>query len=106
MQGEAERAGRAIVFRKTNACKGRHVSVNPENSAMKHLSYGRIILDAELPNISFDTAGQEVGLICLSGSATVKAGEKRNQLSRYDAIYIPRDSSVEISTSSSVDFAE
>ena len=106
MQSQSESAGKPIVFRNTNARKGRHVSVNPHNSAMKHLSYARIILDMGLPEISFDTAGQEVGLICLSGAAIVKVGGKDYQLARYDAIYIPRDSSVQISTSTSVDFAE
>ena len=106
MQSEAREAGKPIVFRKTNAKKGRHVSVSPENSAMRHLSYGRIILDGELPKISFETKGQEVGLIRLSGAATVKVGDTQHELSRYDAIYIPRDSSVEISSSSGVDFAE
>jgi 5-deoxy-glucuronate isomerase len=106
MQSEVNGAQKPIVFRGTNALKGRHLSVNPKNSAMKHLSYGRIILDAEVPKISFETGGQEVGLICLSGAARVGVGNANHQLRRYDAIYIPRDSSVEISTSSSVDFAE
>jgi len=106
MQNNGSDAAKPIVFRRTNAGRGRHVSVSPENSAMKHLSYGRIILDAEVPKISFETAGQEVGLICLSGAAVVKVGDKSQQLQRYDAVYIPRDSSVEISTTTSVDFAE
>src|SRR5438093_1131394 len=33
-----------LIFHHTNARKGRHISVTPENSAMKHLVYGRIIL--------------------------------------------------------------
>jgi len=106
MRLEGQTAARPIVFRKTNARKGRHVSVNPENSAMKHLSYGRIILDADLPRISFETNDQEAGLICLSGAATVKIGEITHGLSRYDSVYIPRDSIVEIATSTAVDFAE
>ena len=60
MQNNGSDAPKPIVFRRTNAGRGRHVSVSPENSAMKHLSYGRIILDAEVPKISFETAGQEV----------------------------------------------
>jgi hypothetical protein len=35
------------VFRQTNTQTGRHLAVAPDNSAMKHLSYGRIRLDAE-----------------------------------------------------------
>ena len=34
-----------MVFRKTHGHTGRRVSVTPSNSTMKHLSYGRIILN-------------------------------------------------------------
>ena len=53
-----------VVFRRTNARKGRHISVTPANSATRHLSYGRIILDAEVPEAAFDAGGEEVGLVC------------------------------------------
>jgi hypothetical protein len=36
-----------MVFRKTNNKGGRNISVTPSNSTNKHLSYGRIILDAQ-----------------------------------------------------------
>jgi len=29
-----------MIFRKTNAQTGRHVSVTPQNSTMRHLAYG------------------------------------------------------------------
>jgi 5-deoxy-glucuronate isomerase len=95
-----------MIFRKTNAHKGRHVAVTPENSVMKHLSYGRIILDAEMPRVAFETGNREIGLICLSGKGRVGVAGQSYELERYDSIYIPRDSSVEVSTASSVDFAE
>jgi 5-deoxy-glucuronate isomerase len=95
-----------LVFRKTNARKGRHIAVTPENSAMKHLRYGRIMLDAEVPSVSFDTGEHEVGLICLAGKGTVAVGAQAHELGRYDAIYIPRDSAVEVTTAESVDFVE
>lgn len=95
-----------MVFRKTNRHKGRHVSVTPENSTNKHLSYGRIILDAGVRAVAFDNGNQETGLICLSGLATVKVNENRFDLGQYDSIYIPRDSHIEISTDLQVDFAE
>ena len=46
------------------------------------------------PAESFSTGDQETGLICLSGSATVSVDGKPFQLGQYDAIYVPRDSSV------------
>lgn len=95
-----------MVFRKTNRLKGRHISVTPQNSTNKHLSYGRIILDAGTPAVSFNNGNQETGLICLGGCATVTTGEKSFDLGQYDSIYIPRDSHIEITTDSVVDFAE
>jgi 5-deoxy-glucuronate isomerase len=95
-----------MVFRKTNAHEGRHISVSPENSTMKHLAYGRIILNSATPSVSFANGNRETGLICLSGAATVKTGGTETKLAQYDAIYIPRDSSVGVSTDSAVDIAE
>ncbi len=95
-----------MVFRKTNAHAGRHISVSPENSTMKHLAYGRIILNSSTPSVSFSNGNRETGLICLSGAATVKTVGTETKLAQYDAIYIPRDSSVEVSTDSAVDIAE
>lgn len=106
MSTQAEAALEKKVFRKTNALKGRHIAVSPANSAMKHLSYGRIILDASLPSGTFQNGEQETGLICLSGNATVKTSGQEIPLERFDAVYIPRGSAMEVSTSGSADLAE
>jgi 5-deoxy-glucuronate isomerase len=95
-----------MVFRKTNAQRGRHLAVTPANSTMRHLSYGRIILNASEPLVSFSNGAQETGLICLSGSGVVRVDGNEFNLGQFDAIYIPRDSAIEVSTKSSVDFAE
>ncbi|HZB44125.1 MAG TPA: 5-deoxy-glucuronate isomerase [Pyrinomonadaceae bacterium] len=102
MQESAER----WVFRGTNRHKGRRLAVTPENSAMEHLAYGRIILDAEVPRAEFHTGRREVGLICLSGECEVRAGGETHALARYDSIYLPRDTEVEITTERAVDLAE
>ncbi|HXA00182.1 MAG TPA: 5-deoxy-glucuronate isomerase [Candidatus Dormibacteraeota bacterium] len=106
MSTQAEVAVEKMVFRKTNGQKGRHLAVTPKNSTMRHLSYGRIILDSSVPSVSFDNGEQETGLICLSGKATVKTGGQQIELNKFDAVYIPRDSAIEVSTSGSVDLAE
>jgi 5-deoxy-glucuronate isomerase len=106
MSTQAEDAIDKMVFRKTNSQTGRHLSVTPENSTMRHLSYGRILLNSSNPLVSFSNGDRETGLICLSGKATVKTGSKECEIGQFDAIYIPRDSMIEISTTSSVDFAE
>ena len=95
-----------MVFRKTNAQTGRHLAVTPANSTMRHLSYGRIILNASKPSVSFSNGAQETGLICLAGSGTVKMAGNEYTLGQFDAIYITRDSAMEVSTKTTVDFAE
>ena len=95
-----------MIFRKTNSNKGRHISVTPENSPMKELSYGRVILDGTIPIVSFETGEQETGLICLSGACTVTVGDQSVNLGQFDGVYVPRGSSVEISTEDKVDLAE
>ena len=95
-----------MVFRKTNALPGRHISVTPQNSTNKHLNYGRTILNAEVSSAQFASGERETGLIVLSGLARVAVGGGVYDLSRYDAIYIPRESSIEISSVEGVDIAE
>src|SRR6266446_5135621 len=95
-----------LIFRHTNARKGRNISITPENSSMKHLVYGRIILDKEESRVTFSTGKLETGLICLSGECTIKAEGQANKIDRYDSIYLPRDTDVEITTDGSVDLVE
>ncbi len=101
-----------LVFHDTAARKGRFISVSPANSAMKHLSYGRIRLDADAPPVSLETAGSEVALICLHGAGSVRVRDGRtnkeetHDLGTYDAIYVPRGCAVAVSTTTSVDLLE
>ena len=106
MSQQAQASLEKMIFRKTNGQTGRHVAVTPENSTMRHLSYGRIILNSSKPFVSFSNGDRETGLLCLCGNATVKAVGKEFEIGKFDAIYIPRDSSIEISTRNSVDLAE
>jgi 5-deoxy-glucuronate isomerase len=95
-----------MVFRHTHGQLGRKIAVDPSTSKTQHLAYGRIILNRAHPTESFGTADRETGLICLLGDATVVAGGETTQVERFDAIYIPRDSQITITTQSAVDFAE
>src|SRR6266849_636103 len=116
MSTQVENAINQRVFRKTNAHAGRHISVTPDNSSMRHLQYGRIQLSGSHPTESFSTGNRETGLICLSGEARVTverttverttAEKEELSLGQYDAVYIPRDSFVGITTKTSVDLAE
>jgi 5-deoxy-glucuronate isomerase len=106
MNSQTEEAKEKYIYRKTNSQKGRHIFITPQNSSMKHLSYGRIILDAEISGVDFATNDSEVGLICLSGECSIAVKGELNTLTRFDSIYIPRDCTVQISTENSVDLAE
>jgi 5-deoxy-glucuronate isomerase len=95
-----------MVFRRTNRHEGRHLAVTPKNSAMRHLAYGRIRLNASTTKVSFDNGDRETGLILLSGLGTVRADGREFELGQYDAIYIPRESTIEVSTKNEADIAE
>jgi 5-deoxy-glucuronate isomerase len=95
-----------MVFRKTNTQLGRHISVSPANSTMRHLAYGRIMLNAAVPQAAFSSGGHETALVCLAGSADVTVGAQKFQLGQYDAIYVPRDNHIEVKTNRRVDIAE
>jgi 5-deoxy-glucuronate isomerase len=84
------------IVRNTAARKGRTHAVIPGATATRHLHYGRIILDAGDPPLRFTTGDLETGLVCLSGSATVNADGTLFTVGRYDTVYAPRDSSIEI----------
>jgi 5-deoxy-glucuronate isomerase len=95
-----------MIFRRTNAHTGRNISVTPENSANRHLSYGRIILNDDVRSTSFRNGDQETGLIVLSGHATVTVDGEKFELGRYDGIYIPRRATIQIATDQKADIAE
>ena len=95
------------LVRNTNSSKGRTHSIAPGATAARHLHYGRIILDAGDEPVRFSTAERETSLICLRGNATVGAEGNAFELGRYDSLYIPRDSEVEVAAGSEgCDFAE
>jgi 5-deoxy-glucuronate isomerase len=98
--------GTEMVFRKTNAHVGRHISVTPENSTNSHLCYGRIILNERMKSVLFNTGGHETSFIVLSGAAQIDVNGQKFDLTQYDAVYIPRDSQVQVSTETGVDIAE
>jgi 5-deoxy-glucuronate isomerase len=84
------------IVRNTAGRKGRTRAVAPGESPMRHLHYGRIVLDAGDGAVHFATGGLETGLICLDGAAAVSVDGTTFDLGRYDALYIPRDSAVDV----------
>jgi len=96
----------SCFIRGTHKAKGRTLALSPENSASRNLFYERIKIDAGEPAIEFENATHETGLICLNGNAKVSTNDQSFELKRYDALYVPRDSTINISTVSGCDFAE
>src|SRR5215813_8978816 len=106
MSTKMKEASERQIFRHTNSKKGRNIAITPENSPMKHLVYGRIILDQEMARVEFSTGVLECGLICLAGQCSIKADGQIITLAQHDSIYLPRDTQVEITTGSKVDLVE
>jgi 5-deoxy-glucuronate isomerase len=93
------------VIRSTHRQKGRTEWLAPGQGAVRQLHYGRVILDAGQA-IAFDTGGRETGLIALGGAASIAVASESFSLTPYDALYIPRDSTVRISAADGCDLAE
>src|SRR5438094_8075083 len=91
MSAQMKEARDRMIFRHTNDRKGRHIPITPENSLMKQLVYGRIILDRETPNVAFSTGALETGLICMYGDCTITADGQANRIDRDESIYQPRE---------------
>jgi 5-deoxy-glucuronate isomerase len=91
---------KSCVVRDTGSRRGRHLSVTPQTTAARHLHFGRIVLEGSDGAVTFATADRETALICLKGHAIVAVsteGESvRHELGRYDALYVPRDSELNI----------
>ena len=85
------------IVRNTAARKGRTQAIVPGSTASRYLHYGRIVLDAGDALIRFETKERETGLVCLNGSATVRTNGESFELGKFDSLYVPRDSSIEVS---------
>ena len=84
------------VVRGTHRHRGRTRSVDPVTTAARQLHYGRIVLEKGDALLRFPTGGLETGLIALRGQAEVKTGGSAFPMGPYDALYVPRDSEVEV----------
>jgi 5-deoxy-glucuronate isomerase len=97
---------RRLIFSDTASKRGRAVAVSPDNSDLEYLHYGRIRLDREVPKAVFDTGPRETALLCMRGACRLVVGTTELSLDTYDAIYLPRDNHVEVSTEDEVDLVE
>jgi len=83
----------------THQGKGRRTAVAPGSTAARYLHYGRITMGTEDPSVIFANNDHETGLICLNGSASVSTDGQSFHLERYDAVYVPRDSQIQVEAS-------
>ena len=95
-----------LLFSGTASHRGRHTSVSPGNSSLRHLCYGRILLDSSVPHVSFETGARETALLCMRGGCSVEVDGTPHTLGLYDAIYVPRGSSLEVTSDAEVDLVE
>lgn len=95
------------VVRDTARRRGRHISVKPGVTAARYLHYGRIVIVLDDRPVTFGTEDRETALICLKGGATIEVLGKTYKASRYDALYVPRDTQVIVRPENGgCDFAE
>src|SRR5687768_4747430 len=86
----------SCIVRNTASGRGRTQAVEPGKTAARYLHYGRIILSEGDAPLRFETKDRETSLIGLKGNAQVKTEGKAYDLGKYDAIYIPRDASIDV----------
>jgi len=86
----------SCIVRNTASSTGRTTAVEPGKTAARYLHYGRIILNAGDSPIRFDTNDRETSLIGMKGTARINTEGKTYDLGRYDAMYVPRDASIEV----------
>ncbi len=94
------------LIRGTAGLEGRNTFIHPGNSSMREMSYGRIRLDTANSSVSFSNEGQETGLVCLNGTATVTVGKQQFELQAKDSVYISKGLQVKVETASEVDLVE
>lgn len=88
------------VIRRTDSKQGRTRWLSPGSEAVSYLHYGRIILDGSQAPLRFSNDSHETGFICLNGRARVAVAGESIEMTPYDALYVPRDSDIEITASS------
>ena len=86
----------AWLFRQTHQVKGRKRLIDPSNTGLQFLRYGRIVLSGGETPIAFDTKEEEIGLICLRGEGKVEVSGQSFGLKKYDALYLPRETKARV----------
>ncbi len=94
------------LVQKTHQVKGRKRLIDSSNTGLKFLKYGRIVLQEGKKPISLNTGDEEFGLICLRGEGEIEVSGQRFGMKKYDALYLPMQSSCRITAQEYFDLAE
>ena len=84
------------VIRATHRHQGRVRAVSPATAALRHLHYGRVILEASDAPLAMETGTHETGFLALAGEAMIELAAAQYRLTPYDALYVPRDTALRI----------
>ena len=95
---------RCTLFRATHVGHGRRRIIDQTNCDLEYLRYGRIQPDNG--PVRFDTGEEEMALFCLGGGGTIRADGTAYELGKYDALYVPRRTGIEVSAPGPFDVAE
>ena len=96
----------AILIRNTADQSGRNISMTPDNTPLRFLSCGRVILDDSVARVEADSGDQEVFLLCLKGEAVVSSGGHDHSLGRFDSLFIPPGNAYRIESRGGADLVE
>jgi 5-deoxy-glucuronate isomerase len=97
---------RELIFRNIAGKKGRYCAITPKTAQTDYLSVGYINLDESNPTVSFHSADHETMLMCMNGTADISVDGTLFTVAKYDGMYIPRDSSIVITTKGTVNILE
>jgi len=96
----------AWLFRGTDLVEGRKRIIHQFNTDLEFLRCGRTIFGEKGGSVEVDSLDEEIGFICLKGNGTIQVGGRKYSLSKFDALYLPRESHCTVSSQTIFDLAE
>jgi 5-deoxy-glucuronate isomerase len=91
-----EISDQTCIVRNTGATRGRRRWLEPDDNAVKHLRYGRLVRSHDDAPLGVMTGSLETALIALAGQARVSAAGRTYTMRPYDALYVSRETAFEV----------
>jgi 5-deoxy-glucuronate isomerase len=105
-KGRRDDMGNAWLFRGTGRVQGRRRIIHQYNTGLEFLRYGRLVIGESGGKVEVDSLDEEIGFICLRGNGSIEANGNRYSLTKYDALYLPREGHCTVSSRGAFDLAE